>query len=160
MKRGQAEGMISHLLAIVFAPGLTLTGGWRCRRWHGQHWRQSRQRLWLGGGGRGSGVGSGAGSSGVVGGGASSGGDNGGVRRPMGGGPMWPRDGTWGMPLAGRLAGAADCKEPAVEWVTDKACMEAVETLSTFKRYTQCGCCRYHVSLVDVRCVLDHENTV
>jgi hypothetical protein len=48
MKRGWAVGMGSHLLAIVFAPGLTLTGGWRCRRWHGQHWRQSRQRLWLG----------------------------------------------------------------------------------------------------------------
>jgi hypothetical protein len=63
----------------------------------------------------------------------------------MGGGPMWPRDGTWGMPLAGTLVGTGDCKEPAVEWVVDKACMEAVEAVevvSTLKRYEYCGCCR------------------
>ena len=48
------------------------------------------------------------------------------------------------MPLAGTLAGAADCKETAAEWVTDKAyqCMEAVETLSTFERHEGYDGCR------------------
>jgi hypothetical protein len=57
---------------------------------------------------------------------------------------MWPRDDTWGMPLAWALVGTGDCKEPAVEWVTDKAyqCMEAVETLSTFERHEGYDGCR------------------